>query len=153
MSMPGASWRGCVEAQSLAALLAVMAIGAGACAKPQPVQVGQVMRMGQFVLRADSVRVYSRAHQGVPLEVKVEFTLGGGNRFDRVEFTEAVSRDGRVYLTASNGWRQRCWLSGLGEDQRRAEVVGTPPKGSSGYSLEIGNPYGEPKRFVLDLGK
>ena len=111
------------------------------------------MRMGQFVLRADSVAVYSREHQGVPLEVKVEFTVGGGNRFDRLDFTERVSSDGRVYLASSAGWRQRCWLAGADEDQRRAQVVGTPPRGSSGYSLEIGNPYGEPRRFILDLGK
>ena len=150
MSTRGGLWRGCAEAWLL---LAVVATATEACAKPARVQIGQVMTMGQYVLRADAVHVYSRAHQGVPLEVKVEFTLGGGNRFDRVEFTETVSREGRVYLTTSNGWRQRCWLSGVGEDQRQAEVVGNPPKGSSGYSLEIGNPYGKPKRFVLDLGK
>ncbi len=115
--------------------------------------MGQVMRIGQFVLRADSVQVYSREHQGVPLEVKVEFTLGGGNRFDRIGFTEEVSGKGRVYLVTAAGWRSRCWISGIGEDQRSAYVVGNPPRGSSGYSLDIGNPYGEPKRFILDLGK
>jgi hypothetical protein len=115
--------------------------------------MGQVMRMGQFVLRADSVEVYSRQHQGVPLEVKVFFTIGGGNRFDRLEFAETVSRKGRVYLVAASGWRDRCWLSGAGEDQRAAHVIGNPPPGSSAYSLEIGNPYGEPRRFILDLGK
>jgi len=111
------------------------------------------MRMGQFVLRADSVEVYSREHQGVPLEVKVLFTLGGGNRFDRLAFAETISRKGRVYLTTSAGWRDRCGFGGVGEDQRIAQVLGYPPRGSSGYSLEIGNPYGEPKRFILDLGK
>jgi len=150
MSTPGVSWRHCAEAWLL---LAVVGTATAACAKPERVQIGQVMTLGQYVLRADAVRVYSRAHQGVPLEVKVEFTLGGGNRFDRLEFTEAVSREGRVYLTTSNGWRQRCWLLGVVEDQRQAEVVGTPPKGSSGFTLEIGNPYGEPKRFILELGK
>lgn len=115
--------------------------------------MGQVMRMGQFVLRADSVAVYSRQHQGVPLEVKVVFTVGGGNRFERLEFAEAVARQGRVYLITSTGWRDRCWFAGAGEDQRSAELYGHPPKGSSGYTLEIGNPYGEPKRFILDLGK
>ncbi|MCK7504033.1 MAG: hypothetical protein MZV70_07970 [Desulfobacterales bacterium] len=30
---------------------------------------------------------------------------------------------------------------------------GHPPLGSRGYSLEIGNPHGEPRRFILDLGK
>lgn len=147
MSRPGVSWRRCVEASLL------LALAAGACAKLERVQIGQVMRMGQFVLRADSVEIYSRAHQGVPLEVTVLFTVGGGGRFDRNDFLEAVSREGRVYMTTSAGWRDRCWLSGVGEDQRAAYVSGNPPPGSRAYSLEIGNPYGEPKRFVLDLGK
>jgi len=147
MPRPGGSWRGCADAWL------ILAIAAGACAEPERVRMGQVMRMGQFVLRADSVAVYSRQHQGVPLEVKVEFTIGGGNRFDRLDFTETVSSRGRVYLVSADGWRQRCWLSGAGEDQRRAQVVGTPPGGSSGYSIEIGNPYGKPGRFILDLGK
>jgi hypothetical protein len=150
MSKPGASWRRCVDTCLLAAFTAVAVAG---CAKPERVEIGQVMRMGQFVLRADSVRVYSREHQGVPLEVEVLFTLGGGNRFDRLEFTETVSRKGRAYLTTSSGWREPCWLSGIGEDQRAARLTGNPPRGSSGYTLEIGNPYGEPKRFILDLGK
>jgi hypothetical protein len=115
--------------------------------------MGQVMRMGQFVLRADSVQVYSRQHQGVPLEVKVVFTLGGGNRFDRNEFAETISGKGHVYLVTSAGWRDRCGFASAGEDQRTAEVYGRPPRGSSGYTLEIGNPYGEPKRFILDLGR
>jgi hypothetical protein len=134
-------------------MVSLAGFATAACAKPEPVQMGQVMRMGQFVLRADSVDVYSRAHQGVPLEVKVFFTVGGGNRFDRLEFAETVSRKGRVFLVTSAGWRNRCWLSGIGEDQRRAYVVGNPPLDSRGYSLEIGNPYDEPKRFILDLGK
>jgi hypothetical protein len=149
MSRPGVSWWRCVEPWALLAA----ALAAAACQEPERVQIGQVMRMGQYVLRADAVRVYSRAHQGVPLEVKVEFTLGGGNRFDRLEFAETVSSKGQVFLAASGGWRERCWLSGVGEDQRQAEVVGNPPDGSTGFTLEIGNPYGEPKRFVLDLGK
>jgi hypothetical protein len=150
MSKPGASWRRCADA---CLILALSAVATSGCAEPERVRMGQVMRMGQFVLRPDTVSVYSRAHQGVALEVTVEFTLGGGNRFDRIDFTEAVSSKGRVYLASSTGWRQRCWLSGVGEDLRAARVVGTPPGGSSGYTLEIGNPYGEPKRFVLDLGK
>ena len=150
MSTPGASWRRCAEAWLL---LAAVGTATAACAKPERVQIGQVMRMGQFVLRADSVQVYSREHQRVPLEVKVLFTLGGGNRFDRLDFAEAVSRKGRVYLTTSAGWRDQCGFDSVGEDQRTVEVLGWPPRGSSGFALEIGNPYGEPKRFVLDLGK
>lgn len=147
MAERGTTRRRCAEACLL------LALAAWACAKPERVQMGQVMRMGQFVLRADSVQVYSREHQGVPLEVKVVFTLGGGNRFDRLDFAEAVARQGRVYLMTSAGWRDRCWFAGEGDDQRSAHVIGNPPRGSSGYSLEIGNPYGEPKRFILDLGR
>ena len=150
MWKPGVLRRRCVEAWLIVGLAAS---AAAACAKPERVQIGQVMRMGQFVLRADAVDVYSRAQQGVPLEVKVLFTVGGGNRFDRLEFAETVSRKGRVFLVTTAGWRDRCWLSGIGEDQRSAYVVGNPPLDSRGYSLEIGNPYGEPRRFVLDLGR
>jgi len=150
MSKPGASWRRSVDA---CLILAIAAVAAAACAKPERVQMGQVMRMGEFVLRADSVQVYSREHQGVPLEVKVLFTLGGGNRFDRLDFAEAVSRRGRVYLGTSAGWRDRCWFLGVGDDQRQMYMLGHPPRGSSGYTVDIGNPYGKPKRFILDLGK
>jgi len=147
MKKPNASWRRCAD------LCLFLTLAAGACATPEHVQIGQVMHMGQFVLRADSVEVYSREHQGVPLEVKVLFTLGGGNRFDRLEFADAVALKGRVYLITSTGWRDRCGFGGVGEDQRTMQVYGRPPRGSSGYRLEIGNPYGEPKRFILDLGK
>lgn len=153
MSRPGASRGRCASAWVLLGLWALAGVMAAACAKPERVQMGQVMRMGQFVLRADSVDVFSRAHQGVALEVKVVFTLGGGNRFDRVGFTETVSQKGRVYLITSTGWRDRCAFGWIGEDLRTLQVSGYPPRGSSGYSLEIGNPYGEPKRFILDLGK
>jgi hypothetical protein len=134
-------------------LLAIAALAAGACATPERVEIGQVMRMGQFVLRADSVEVYSRQHQGVPLEVQVHFTIGGGNRFDRLDFAETLSRKGGIFITASSGWRDRCWLLGEGDDQRNAYVQSSPPLGSSGFTMDIRNPYGEPKRFVLDLGK
>lgn len=147
MPMPGLSWRRCADACLLLAL-----VTAG-CERPEPVQMGQVMRMGQFVLRADAVRVYSREHQGVPLEVEVFFTLGGGNRFERLDFAEAVSRRSGVYLTTSAGWRRRCWLFGVGDDQRKLRLTGTPPRDSRGYALDIGNPYGKPRRFVLDLGR
>ena len=150
MAGRGTTRRRCADAWLL---LVLAGTATAACAKPERVQVGQVMRMGQFVLRADSVQVYSREHQGVPLEVKVIFTLGGGNRFDRLDFAEAVARRGRVYLVTSAGWRDRCWITGVGEDQRTLEVLGHPPRGSRGYSLDIGNPYGEPKRFILDLGQ
>lgn len=147
--MPAASWRRCAEAW----LLALACVAAGACEKPERVEIGQVMRMGQFVLRADSVEVYSRQHQGVPLEVQVHFTIGGGNRFDRLDFAETLSRKGGIHISASTGWRDRCWLLGEGDDQRNAYVQGNPPLGSSGFTLDIRNPYGEPRRFILNLGK
>lgn len=111
--------------------------------------------MGQFVLRADSVQVYDRGRRGVPPEpeVKVVFTVGGGNRFDRNDFAEAVTLKGHVYLMTASGWRDRCAFAAVGDELRIGEVYGHPPAGSSGFSLEIGNPYGEPRRFILDLGK
>lgn len=109
--------------------------------------------MGKFVLRADSVEAYGRAPQGVPWEVKVLFSLEGGNRFERYDFAEAVSRKGRVYFTTSAGWRDRYWLSGAGDEHRTLHLFAYPPLESRGYTLEIGNPYGEPRRFIVDLGR
>ena len=149
MSTPGALRRPCVRAW---VLLALAGAWAGACAKPERIQMGQVMRMGQFVLRADDVEVSSRPYGDV-LDVKVTFTVGGGNRFDRLEFTETVSRKGRVYITAAGGWKTPSWLSSGPGDVRNAFVFAYPPRGSHGYTLEIGNPYGEPKRFIVDLGR
>jgi hypothetical protein len=140
-------------ALTLVALPAAAAVCAGACAKPERVQMGQVMRMGQFVLRADSVQTHSRDSRYRPLEVRVVFTLGGGNRFDRLGFAEAVTYKSRVYLNTSAGWRDRCAFGWIDEDLRTIHVSGYPPGGSSGFTLEIGNPYGEPRRFILDLGK
>ena len=147
MSRPGVSRRRCAEA------LVLLTLATGACTKPERVQMGQIMRMGQFVLRADSVQVYSRDSRYKPLEVRVVLTLGGGNRFDRVGLAEAVTYKSRVYFTTSAGWRDRTAFGWIGEDVRTIHVSGYPPRGSSGYSLDIGNPYGEPKRFILDLGK
>lgn len=156
MSMPGVSWRRFVDALAaltLVALPAAAAVCAGACAKPERVQMGQVMRMGQFVLRADSMAIEYVYYRDNPLEVHVYFTLGGGNRFDRAEFSEVVSRRGPVFITTSAGWRQRGWLSCGEQEWRTLHLVASAPRGSSGYALEIGNPYGEPRRFILDLGK
>ena len=147
MPRPGGSWPGFASAVIVAAFLAT------GCSKPERIQVGQVMRMGQFVLRADRVEAERSFTASMPLEVRVHFTIGGGNRFDRVEFTETVSSRGRVVMSSATGWRIPCWLSGTDDDMRHASVVTHPPLGSSGYSLEIGNPYGEPRRFILDLGK
>lgn len=135
-----------------AALL--LAAAAGACiAPPTKVAVGQDMPMGGFVLRAESVRAYSRAHQGVPWEVEVRFTVTGGNKFERDDFAEAVNRRGKVIVRAANGWHDRGWLLYRDEARTRYAMQVNPPLGSQGYTVEIGNPYGKPVRYLLDLGQ
>lgn len=133
---------------ALAGLLAL-----AACAQPaQPVAMDQDMKMGPFTLRAVEARAYSRAHQGVPWEVEVVFTLDGGNRFEREDFLETVSRRSKVYLTTAGGKPERVWLLAHSEDRRSVYLQGNPPLGSKGYAVEIGNPYGKPAAYRLDLG-
>lgn len=110
------------------------------------------MRLGAFTLRATSVDVYSRAHQGVPLEVEVLFRLAGGNRFDRADFAETLSRRG-LRFRSREGWQDRVWLLGRDDTFQTLVLHANPPAGSHGYTLEIGNPYGEPRLYLLDLGR
>ena len=139
--------RNCAEALVLTALVLA------GCGSTERIAMRQDMRMGRFVLRATSVEVYAQSRQGEPLEVEVLFRLDGGNRFERADFAENVSRRGRVLIRTSAGWRDRCWLGGVGEDVRTLKLRASPPLGSSGYVLEIGNPYGRPSKYVLDLGR
>jgi hypothetical protein len=131
---------------------ALLALLAG-CSGPQPhVALQQDMRMGPFTLQATSANAYSRSHQGVPWEVAVSFSLSGGNRFDRAAFADQVSRRGPILFQTSDGWRDRSWLLTRGEDCSTLVMHANPPLGSHGYTVEIGNPYGKPSKFVLDLG-
>jgi len=127
---------------------------AASCAEP-PRRVGlqQDMPMGPFTLRAEEVKAFSRAHQGVPWQVEVAFSLTGGNRFDRADFAERVSRSGKLKFRTSDGWRDRGWLLRRGDEAQVFYVQTNPPLGSHGYTLEIGNPYGHPSAYLLDLGQ
>ena len=118
--------RSCAEA------LLIWALVLPGCGRVTEARLQQDMRMGQFTLRASAVNVYSRSHQGVPLEVEVLFVLEGGNRFERQDFTETVSRNGRVIFTTAQGWRDRCWFMGEGEDKRILRMTANPPLGSDG---------------------
>jgi hypothetical protein len=133
-------------------LLLLLALSAG-CSRPQQVALREEMRLGQFRLRVVSVEVYTRDHQGVPLEVEVQFSLNGGNRFDRADFAENVSRHGRLYFRTAAGWRQRVWMLSRGDNFGTLVLHANPPRNSRGYVLEIGNPYGSPSKFVVDLGR
>jgi hypothetical protein len=141
------SRRNCLSA---AAALLLLADG---CAKPpQRVAMQEDMRMGSFTLRATDVSVYSRAHQGVPLEIAVMFRISGGNRFDRSDFAETISRRYRLTFRTANGWEDRSWLLARDQEYSTFAAQANPPLGSKGYTLEIGNPYGEPAAFLIDLG-
>ncbi len=138
-------------AKGLGCLLLLLAVAA--CTKPQPVvAMEQDMHLGRFTLRAVSVNAYSRAHQGVPWEVEVRFSLSGGNRFDRADFANEVSRAG-VYFRTAAGWHDRTWLLRRGDAVDTLVLQANPPPSSGGYSVEIRNPYGEPSGFLIDLGK
>lgn len=138
----------CLRALALIGLLAL-----AACMEPaQPVAMQQDMVMGPFTLRAVQARAYSRAHQGVPWEVEVVFTLEGGNRFEREDFIDTVSRRSKVYFTSDSGRAERTWLLPHSEDRRLVDLHAYPPLGSKGYAVEIGNPYGKPRAYRLDLG-
>lgn len=140
--------RACLRTLALAALAGLLA-----CAgEVRPAAVQQDMAMGPFTLRAVSVEAYSRAHQGVPWEVQVMFTLTGGNRFDRAEFAETVSRRGISFQT-SDRWHDRGWLLARGDDRTVFALQVNPPLGSHGYTVQIPNPYGKPAAYLLDLGR
>ncbi len=115
--------------------------------------MGETFRMGEFRLRVQSVQVEDRRHQGVPLDVEIRLSCDGGNRFDRMDFADALSRKGRVYLRAEGGWRKRLSLSASGDDARALVAHAYPPPGSRGYVLTLGNPYGSPRQFQVDLGR
>lgn len=132
--------------------LALLVLLAGCSGPPQRVALQQDMQMGPFTLQATSIEAYSRSHQGVPWEVAVSFSLSGGNRFDRADFADRVSRRGPITFLTSDGWRDRTWLLTRSEDCTTLVMHANPPLGSHGYTVEIGNPYGEPSKFVLDLG-
>ncbi|MFC3071117.1 hypothetical protein [Phenylobacterium soli] len=138
----------------LTALPVLAAVLALACCAPQPTPavMGEDMAMGPFTLRAVSAASYSRAHQGVPWEVEVRFTVAGGNRFERDDFANAVNRKGlRVHDAA--GWSERGWLLWRNDERTLFAVQVNPPAEGHGYVAEIHNPYGKPAVYRVDLGR
>jgi len=133
------------------ALLVLLVVAACADGGPKPVAMQQDMPMGPFTLRAVSAEAYSRAHQGVPWQVDVVFEVSGGNRFDRVDLANRVSRAGVVFRTAE-GWHERTWLLWRGEEVESFGLQANPPLGSRGYTVDIPNPYGKSEIYRLDLG-
>lgn len=122
-----------------------------ACQAPAtPAALGDAMPMGPFVLKAVSAEAYSRAHQGVPWEVEVMFTVDGGNRFERDDFANAVNHKGVVIEDAS-GWSERGWLLWRNDERGLFAVQVTPPKEGHAYTLRIANPYGKPAAYQIEL--
>jgi hypothetical protein len=135
-------------------LLPIIVLAFVACEQPapRPVQMGEPMRMGPFLLRAATVEVLIDRPYHRPDEIRVGFVLAGGNRFERMDFADSVTQRG-IFVRTAAGWRQECRLEGTSEDQQALAVVAHPPRGSSGFKVEIVNPYGEPARFMVDLGR
>ena len=151
-------WRSCGELTprvSLSAALAAVVLLSG-CSHQARARVGQDLQLGPYVLRVTSVEAYTRAHQGVPFEVEMRVRCDGGNRFERMDFAEKLSRTGRIRFSTAQGWRERGWLLARGDDFHDFVIHANPPLQSKGMMLEIGNPYAkarEPDLILVDLGR
>lgn len=139
-------------AKAAVALASVLALAACQGPPPTPVALGDPMPMGPFTLRAVSIDSYSRAHQGVPWEIEVRFTLEGGNRFERDDFANAVTHKGLTIRDAA-GWSERGWLLWRNDERTLFAVQVNPPQEGHGYTARIANPYGKPAAYVVDLGR
>jgi hypothetical protein len=137
---------------SLLLLAAALAVSACRPPEPVPVQMGQPMHMGDFYLRAATVELRRDLRYGGPDKLTVTFALSGGSRFDRMEFIGRVAQQG-VFLRSASGWRDRYSLDDSTDDQESPRLVAEPPRGSHGFKVEIGNPYGSPPGFIVDLGQ
>lgn len=135
-----------------AALAAALA-GAWSCTRPAQARIGQTIEMGPFRVRVESVEVVDRRHQSVPVEVRVRLTCDGGNRFERMDFADLLSRKGKAYLRAADGWNERLHFMSSGDDARSMTLTGYPKEDRRGYVLSLGNPYGKPSRVEVDLGR
>ena len=134
----------------MAALVGVLA-GVWSCAKPERARMGETIEMGRFRVRVESIEVEDRRHQGVPVEVRVRLRCDGGNRFERMDFADLLSRKGKVYLRAEDGWSERLYFTSTGEDARSMVMAAYPKQDRRGYVLSIGNPYGQPARVEVEL--
>lgn len=150
MRKPGVSWRPCRRSLFVAGVLVLA--GCGAPSEPVPVELGQPVRMGEFLLRASTVDVRRNLNYGIADRLTVTFVLSGGNRFERMEFLGRVSRQG-VYVRTEAGWREPFALQDSGDEQDQPRLFAELPVGSRGLTVEISNPYGSPESFVVDLGQ
>ena len=136
-------------------LFVLSALLLAGCSREVRVRVGDEIRMGAFTLRVTSVDSYSREHQGVPWEVVIEVECSGGNRFERLDFAETLSRRGRIHFSTAERFHERAWLIRKSDDAAEFDIHLNPPQASKGMTLEFSNPrpkFGEPDRFVVDLG-
>lgn len=125
-----------------------------ACSKPaHRLRVGETLAAGEFHLAVQSVRVLDRRHQGVPVDVEIRLSCDGGNRFQRMDLADALSRKNPAYFTASGGWRERLFFSTSGEQGNILLAHAYPPVGSRGYVLTLINPDGRRERIEVDLGR
>jgi hypothetical protein len=160
MPMPAGKWKSFAKSswpggRRPVLLFATTALLFTGCAREARVRIGDDIRMGAFTLRVTSVDSYSREHQGVPWEVAIALECSGGNRFERLDFTEALSRRGRIHFSTAENFRERAWLIKKGDDVTEFYIHVNPPQKSTGMTLEFSNAWpksGEPRRIVVDLG-
>jgi len=126
------------------------------CSQDVPTHMGEDMRTGPYTLRVVSVDGYSRAHQGVPYEVTIRVECDGGNRFERMDFTEALSRRRRILFTTAQGYREHGWMLAKGDDFHEFTIYVYPAAESSGMKLafQMSAPGAfTRRRFVVDLAR
>lgn len=119
----------------LCGLMAFMALCS--CTKETRLHRGDRISFGSFELTVTSFDSYSREHQGVPWEVEIRLDCKGGNRFERIDFAESLSRRGRIYFYNAEGWRERVWLFRKGDDAQEFYIRANPPKDSRQMYLEF----------------
>ncbi len=135
------------------AALGIAAAAVLACSHVVRTRMGETFTMGDFHLRVESATAEDRRYQGVPLDVEIRLSCDGGNRFDRMDLAEALSKKGRVYFRTEGGWRERLYLLSRGDDARALVAHAYPPQGSKGYVLTLRNPFGKPDQIEVDLGR
>ena len=149
MRKRGRYWR---RFSSAIALVAVAFLSA--CSKaPRRLRIGETFAMGEFRLAVQSVTVLDRRHQGVPVDVEIRLTCYGGNRFQRMDLANALSRKSPAYFTTNGGWRERLFFSTSGEQGTILLAHVYPPVGSRGYVLTLVNTYGQREHIEVDLGR
>lgn len=148
MTRQGRFWLRFAEGAVLAAALAAIV----SCGETRRARTGETIEMGQFRLRVASIEVEDRRHQGVAVEVRVRLTVDGGNRFERMDFSDRLNA-ARMYLETGDGWRQRVYAIMSGEDARGILLSAYPGTDRRGYVLSLGNPGGRPSRVEVDLGR